>query len=136
MAANFSSIPILDYALLSDSSRRPEFVAQLRHVLVNIGFLYLANAPVAREDIDAVVAYAPQLFELPQSAKDAVGMVNSPHFFGYTALGAEITKGRTDQREQFDFGTPFESRWVPGQPEYLRLWGAAQVRPRSLCAVR
>ncbi|KAH9943893.1 hypothetical protein B0H21DRAFT_747434 [Amylocystis lapponica] len=126
MAANFSSIPILDYAILADAARRPDFIAQLRHVLVNVGFLYLANPPVAQADIDAVVEYAPKLFALPQEAKNAIRMVNSEHFFGYTALGAELTKGKTDQREQFDFGTPFESRWVPGEPEYLRLWGAVQ----------
>ena len=128
MASNFSSVPILDYSLTSDPARRPEFLAQLRHALINVGFLYLANPPVAREDIDAVIAYAPRLFNLPQDAKDRIRMTNSEHFLGYSKLGTEITKGQTDQREQYDFATPYETRWKPGEPEYLRLWGPSQVR--------
>ncbi|EPT04740.1 hypothetical protein FOMPIDRAFT_1046000 [Fomitopsis schrenkii] len=126
MASNFSSVPILDYSLASDPARKPEFLAQLRHALINVGFLYLANPPVAREDIDAVIAYAPRLFDLPQNTKDRIRMANSEHFLGYSRLGAEITKGQTDQREQYDFATPYEARWKPGEPEYLRLWGPSQ----------
>jgi hypothetical protein len=54
-------------------------------------------------------------------------MRNNPHFLGYTKIGAEYTKGRADQREQYDFATPYECRWTPGAPEYLKLWGPAQV---------
>ncbi|KAI0674896.1 Clavaminate synthase-like protein [Trametes maxima] len=123
---NFSSVPILDWSLLSTPEGKAKFLDQQRHALVNVGFLYLSNAPVARADIDAVVAYMPRLFDLPQEEKERIRMVHSPHFFGYSRFGAEFTKGRTDQREQFDFGTPYESRWVPGDPEYLRLWGPSQ----------
>lgn len=126
MAANFSSVPILDYTLLSSPTTRPEFIAQLRHAFINVGFLYLSNPPVAPADIAAVIDYAPKLFTLPEEAKERVRMVHSPHFFGYSRLGAEITKGRTDNREQFDFGTPYESEWKEGDPEYLRLWGPSQ----------
>ncbi|KAF9811147.1 hypothetical protein IEO21_06631 [Rhodonia placenta] len=126
MAANFSSVPVLDYSLVSDPERRPDFISQLRHALINVGFLYLSHPPVAREDIDAIIGYAPRLFDLPQEAKDKINMRNSEHFFGYTRLGAEITKGQTDQREQYDFATPYEKRWKPGDPEYIRLWGPAQ----------
>ncbi|TFY65263.1 hypothetical protein EVJ58_g2093 [Rhodofomes roseus] len=126
MASNFSSVPILDWSLTTSPDRKPEFLAQLRHALINVGFLYLSNPPVARADIDAVVDYAPRLFDLPQAAKDKLLMANSEHFLGYSKLGAEITKGRTDQREQYDFATPYEARWKPGEPEYLRLWGPSQ----------
>ena len=126
-SAHFSSIPILDYSLLSTPAGHKEFVDRLRHALVHVGFLYLANPPVARADIDALVEYTPRLFDVPQEEKDRIRMSNSPHFFGYTRFGAEITKGKTDQREQFDFGTPYENRWQPGDPEYLKLWGQPQV---------
>lgn len=127
MASNFSSIPILDYSFVSDPKRRPEFIAQLQNALINVGFLYLANPPVAKEDIDAVIAYAPKLFDIPQNAKEDIQMVKSPHFFGYSKFGAELTKGAVDQREQYDFGTPYETIWKPGDPEFLRLWGPVQV---------
>lgn len=55
-------------------------------------------------------------------------MRNNPHFFGYNRLGSELTKGAKDLREQFDFGVDFETNWQPGKPDYLRLWGNAQVR--------
>ena len=128
MASNFSSVPILDWSLATNPESKQEFILQLRHALINVGFLYLSNPPVAREDIDAVIDYAPKLFDLPQGAKEEIRMANSQHFFGYSKLGAELTKGKTDQREQFDFATPYDNQWQPGDPEYLKLWGLPQVR--------
>ncbi|KAF7981354.1 hypothetical protein HWV62_33811 [Athelia sp. TMB] len=126
MAANFSTVPTLDYALVSDPARRPEFVSQLQHALINVGFLYLKNPPVSPKDVDDLIRYIPHLFALPQEAKDEIRMANSPHFLGYSKLGAELTKGETDHREQFDFATPHTCRWTPGAPDYLRLWGPSQ----------
>lgn len=127
MTTSFSRIPVLDHSLLSTPEGKREFLNQFQDALVNVGFLYLSNPPVARKDIDAMIDYCPRLFDIPTEAKQKINMVNSPHFFGHTWLGAELTKGKTDQREQFDFGTPYDRPWVPGEPEYLRLWGASQV---------
>ena len=127
MASNFTAVPVLDYSLTQSPSTRADFIAQLRHAVINVGFLYLANPPVARDVMDALVDYTPRLFELPQEEKERIRMVHSAQFFGYSRFGAELTKGKTDQREQFDFGTPYENQWKPGDPEYLRLWGPAQV---------
>ncbi|KAH9859002.1 Clavaminate synthase-like protein [Lenzites betulinus] len=124
--ASFSSVPILDWSLVETAGGKAKFKEQLRHALVNVGFLYLSNPPVARADMNALIDYTPRLFDLPQEEKDAIRMANSPHFFGYSRLGAELTKGKTDQREQFDFGTPYNSHWRPGDPEYLKLWGPSQ----------
>ena len=128
MAANFSSIPILDFALASDQAHKPEFIDQLRHALINVGFLYLKNHSVPQQVIDDLIGYIPRLFDLPQETKNKIVMANSPHFLGYSKLGAEFTKGKTDYREQFDIATPHQTRWRPGAPEYLRLWGPSQVR--------
>lgn len=127
MAGNFSSVPILDYSLIN-SGRREEFILQLRHALINVGFLYLSNAPVDQKIVDRLLEYIPKLFDIPQEKKDAIRMRNSPAFLGYSRLGAELTKGATDQREQFDFATEFESRWKAGDPEFVKLWGPSQVR--------
>lgn len=129
MASNFSSVPILDYTLVD--TNKAEFINQLRNAVVNVGFLYLSDTPVSHKDIDDVVAYIPRLFALPQEAKDAIKMANSEHFLGYSQLGAELTKGKTDQREQFDFATPHVSRWKPGDPDHFRLWGPSQVWPSA-----
>lgn len=125
---NFTSIPILNYALLSSPDSRSAFIKQLQNALINVGFLYLEHPPVADALIDEVTAYLPRVFALPQERKDALRMANSPHFLGYSRLGVERTKGAADQREQFDIATPFERTWRPGEPEYLRLWGPSQVR--------
>ena len=127
-ANDFTSVPILNYALLSSPDTRAVFIKQLQHALIDVGFLYLEHPPVPDALIDEVIAYLPRVFGLPQVRKDALRMANSPHFLGYSRLGVERTKGAADQREQFDLATPFESRWEPGQPEYLRLWGPSQVR--------
>ncbi|KAL5341264.1 putative oxidoreductase [Aspergillus crustosus] len=53
-------------------------------------------------------------------------MINSPSFLGYTRLGAETTAAVTDQREQFDFGTPGVKEWSPSDPFWQRLEGPNQ----------
>ena len=128
VADNFTSIPILNYALLSSANTRATFIEQLRHALIDVGFLYLEHPPVSDALIDQVIAYLPRVFDLPQERKDALRMANSPHFLGYSRLGVERTKGGADQREQIDIATPFECEWKDGDPEYLRLWGPSQVR--------
>jgi isopenicillin N synthase-like dioxygenase len=129
--ANFSSVPILDYSLLSSPTTRPQFILQLRHALINVGFLYLSNHPVPHSLISSLTAYVPRLFALPQEEKDRIAMVNSAHFLGYSRLGNELTKGKVDWREQFDFATSHVCRWKEGtslkEEEYLKLWGPSQV---------
>ncbi|CAA7260833.1 unnamed protein product [Cyclocybe aegerita] len=123
---DFSAVPVLDYSLSNDANDKPKFLSQLRHALINVGFLYLSNHPVAQADIDLLVSYIPKLFTLPQEAKDKIRMVNSEHFLGYSRFGAELTKGAVDQREQFDFATRHICRWKEGDPEHYKLWGPPQ----------
>jgi isopenicillin N synthase-like dioxygenase len=128
---NFHSIPILDYSLATSNNpdHRAKFISQLQNALINVGFLYLSNTSsvVEQKVIDELVSYIPKLFDLPQEEKDKVRMANSPHFLGYSRLGAELTKGRTDYREQFDIATSHVSRWKPGDPDYYNVWGPSQV---------
>jgi isopenicillin N synthase-like dioxygenase len=128
LVGTFTNIPTLNYHLLSSPDTRPLFIEQLRHALIVVGFLYLEHSPVSDVLIDELIAYLPKVFALPQERKDALRMANSPHFLGYSRLGAEMTKGAVDQREQFDFATPFENTCKSGDPVYLRLWGPSQVR--------
>ena len=129
--ADFSSVPILDYSLINSTTTKLQFILQLRHALINVGFLYLTNHGVDGHTIDSLKSYIPQLFALPQEEKDRIGMANSEHFLGYSRIGKELTKGKVDRREQFDFATPHVCRWregeTPKEMEYLRLWGPCQV---------
>ncbi|KAG1751424.1 uncharacterized protein EDB91DRAFT_1105457 [Suillus paluster] len=120
MAANFSSVPVLDFALVSDDATKSDFILQLRHALINVGFLYLNNHTVSQKITNDLIDYIPRLFELPQEAKNKI-------FYGKFTTLPWFTKGKTDYREQFDFATPHETQWKPGAPEHLRLWGPSQV---------
>jgi isopenicillin N synthase-like dioxygenase len=55
----------------------------------------------------------------------------SPHFLGYSSVGSEMTAGRTDAREQFEFATELAPIWHPGLPLYEHLVGPNQVRFRE-----
>ncbi|KAF8825501.1 hypothetical protein HHX47_DHR6000237 [Lentinula edodes] len=131
---NFSSIPLLDYSLALSSSTKSQFITDLRHALINVGFLYLSNTDsmVDPQLIDTLKDYIPKLFALPQEEKDKIQMANSPHFLGYSRLGAELTKGKTDNREQFDIATEHVSRWKPGDPDFWNIWGPSQYPDEAL----
>lgn len=69
---------------------------------MNVGFFYLQNAPVPAQMQEDFTKMALDLFGLPLEKKLEIEMVNSPHFLGYSRLGAEITALKPDYREQFD----------------------------------
>jgi isopenicillin N synthase-like dioxygenase len=99
---------------------------RLREVAHEVGFFYLTGHGVPDGLIDRVLAAARRLFALPQADKDAVAMVRSPHFRGYTRLGGELTRGEVDWREQIDIGPEREPIGGPGKPDYLWLQGPNQ----------
>lgn len=109
-----------------------------------IGFFYLTGHAVPSDLVTRVLDAARRLFALPQRDKDAVAMVRSPHFRGYTRLGGELTRGKVDWREQIDVGPerpPIDGldgsdyRWLQGPnqwpaplpelPGVVREWDAA-----------
>jgi isopenicillin N synthase-like dioxygenase len=98
---------------------------RLRTVAHDVGFFYLTGHGVPDDLTQRLLAAARRLFALPQQDKDAVAMLNSPHFRGYTRLGGELTGGRVDWREQIDIGP--ERVPLDDPPEsYLRLQGPNQ----------
>jgi isopenicillin N synthase-like dioxygenase len=102
---SFTAIPILDYAASTSVATKSAFLADLRNALVNVGFFYLVNAPIAPSIRENLVKKCKTLFELPLEKKLEIEMVNSKHFLGYSRLGAEITARKQDFREQFDVRT-------------------------------
>lgn len=100
--------------------------AGLRDVAHRVGFCYLSGHGVPGGLARQVLDVARRLFELPQAEKDAVAMVRSPHFRGYTRLGGELTRGETDWREQIDIGPERPPVGGPGRPDYLWLQGPNQ----------
>jgi isopenicillin N synthase-like dioxygenase len=102
---------------------------RLREVAHEVGFFYLVGHDVPAALIRRVLAAARRLFALPQSEKDAVAMVRSPHFRGYTRLGGELTGGEVDWREQIDIGPERNPVGGPDKPDYLWLQGPNQWPP-------
>ncbi|MHA3024387.1 isopenicillin N synthase family dioxygenase [Mycobacterium sp. BMJ-28] len=115
-----TALPVVD---LRDD---PAVVQQrLGRVAHDVGFFYLTGHGVPDDLVERLLDQARRLFALPQADKDAVAMVNSPHFRGYTRLGGELTGGQVDWREQIDIGS--ERAPLPDPTEtYLRLQGPNQ----------
>ena len=110
-----------------DLRHRPgQLRERLREVAHEVGFFYLIGHGVPEALTRRVLAAAQRLFALPQAQKDAVAMVRSPHFRGYTRLGGELTGGEVDWREQIDIGPERDPVGGPDQPDYLWLQGPNQ----------
>ncbi|KAK9480519.1 hypothetical protein V1514DRAFT_325635 [Lipomyces japonicus] len=133
MAAAFQEIPVLDLSLARDPASKPELLGQLRHALLQVGFLYIKNYGVPEELTQRVIDQSRALFELPLEQKLKFEMKHSPHFLGYSRLANEITKEQVDWREQIDLATELPTP-QPDEPRYrwLRgpnLWPDEQVLP-------
>ncbi|CDO11401.1 isopenicillin N synthase family oxygenase [Mycolicibacterium cosmeticum] len=115
-----TALPVVD--LRDDPA---ELRDRLRRVAHEVGFFYLTGHGVPDDLIGRLLTQARALFALPQADKDAVAMVNSPHFRGYTRLGGELTGGQVDWREQIDIGPERAPLPDPVEP-YLRLQGPNQ----------
>ncbi|OBK69758.1 isopenicillin N synthase family oxygenase [Mycobacterium sp. 1165178.9] len=94
-----AELPTVD--LRADPGRLREGLRAAGH---EVGFFYLTGHGVPPDLVTRVLDAARRLFALPQRDKDAVAMVRSPHFRGYTRLGGELTRGEVDWREQIDVG--------------------------------
>ena len=119
-----SSVTTLPEVDLRD--RPGQLRERLRDVTHEVGFFYLTGHGVPDELTGRVLAAARRLFALPQADKDAVAMVHSPHFRGYTRLGGELTGGEVDWREQIDIGPECDPIGGQGKPDYLWLQGPNQ----------
>ncbi|KAL2814151.1 hypothetical protein BJX63DRAFT_420935 [Aspergillus granulosus] len=128
---SFTAIPILDYAALTSTATKAAFLADLRNALVNVGFFYLVNVPIAPNIREDLVNKCKALFELPLEKKLEIEMVNSKHFLGYSRLGAEITARKQDFREQFDFATELPEPG-PDEPLYRNIRGPNQWPDESV----
>ena len=110
---SFSSLPILDLSWADDPKKKPELLEQLRDVLYNIGFLYIINHGVRPETISKLTRRLPLLFDMPTGEKRRLSKLNSPSFLGYSGFAEEVTLGKKDLREQYDFATELSIVYDP-----------------------
>ena len=117
---SFDTIPILDLSLAGDAATKPDFLRQLRHALLEVGFLYIKNTGIPPDLIQEVITRGRSFFDLPDSEKLAIEMKNQPSFLGYSRLGMEVTRFKIDWREQLDLSTPHPLPG-PSDPLYYNL---------------
>jgi isopenicillin N synthase-like dioxygenase len=109
---------------------------RLRRAARDFGAFLLTGHGVEERATEALLAESRRFFELPQAERDAIDMIHSPYFRGYSAAGSERTQGEPDQREQLDVGPeedPVDVR--AGEPAYRRLHGP-NLWPPSQAALR
>lgn len=122
---SFQEIPIIDLALANDPATKPQFLRELRHAIIEIGFLLLTNYEAigpTRQDLENIKKTSFDFFALPEHAKLDVEMIHSKHFLGYSRLANEITASHTDWREQIDLGTELPAP-EEGAPVYRNIEG-------------
>lgn len=104
---SFDHIPILDLSRAESPSTKPAFLEDLKHALLEVGFLYIKNAPGIDDAlVKRVKSLGINFFSLPEEKKLECEMKNAKSFLGYNKLGMEITRFKTDWREQIDLSTP------------------------------
>ncbi|KAG5421604.1 hypothetical protein I9W82_000696 [Candida metapsilosis] len=105
---SFQEIPVLDLRQAFNPETKPQFLAQLRNAMINVGFLLLnhyEDVGPTEADLAAIKEQAEEFFALPEDVKLGCEMTKSRHFLGYTRLANEITASHTDWREQIDLAT-------------------------------
>lgn len=155
---SFTEVPVLDLSLASSPTTKPTLLSQLRHALLEVGFLYISHTGIPEKLIRDVQTLGKAFFDLPMEEKLKCEMKNQKSFLGYNKLGMEITRFAVDWREQIDLSTPHPvpgpeeplyrnllapNQWpdptaLPGfretYEEYMQLMGAMSLRFTSLCA--
>ncbi|KAJ2968718.1 hypothetical protein NQ176_g9045 [Zarea fungicola] len=66
---SFTSIPILDLTEAKDPATKPEFLRQLRHALMEVGFLYLKNVGIPESLFAKVIEQGKAFFDIPEEEK-------------------------------------------------------------------
>ena len=115
---------------------RMAFLDALRAAAREVGFFYVTGHGIEAQFLRDLAGWARRFFALPEPDKLAIGMVNSPHFRGYTRVAAERTRGFEDWREQIDIGAERPALTPEAHaPPWTRLQGPKQW-PHALPALR
>jgi len=129
MSATHPHLPLIDLSQLEAGrpAARAAALQALRQGAREVGFFYVGGHGVPPELDAALLQQARALFALPDADKQAIAMVHSPHFRGYNQVGAELTRGKADWREQIDLGAERDAvPQAPGVPVWTRLQGPNQ----------
>jgi isopenicillin N synthase-like dioxygenase len=109
-----------------DPARAAEELVAMCH---GVGFFTITDHGVPAEFVAHYFDLLERFFALPEHTKALIDKRRSPWFRGWERVGAELTNGRVDHREQIDLSTE-NSPYPPDvEPVYLRLDGPNQWLP-------
>lgn len=91
---SFTSVPILDLAQSRDPATKPRFLTELRHALMEVGFLYLKNVGIPDDLWRDVIREGRAFFDIPREEKYVIFKL-SPRCF--TNRGFRYIKQRGDE---------------------------------------
>ncbi len=111
----------------ADGSFDESFITALRDAAHRVGFFQITGFGAGEGTTQNLLKTLSEFFALPVEQKLELDNRTSAQFRGYTRLGAEITRGRADSREQIDYGPEREVlAGVPADAPYLNLQGPNQ----------
>ena len=67
--AGFNEIPVLDLSLARNEATKRTFLADLRHALLEVGFLYLKNIGIPEQLVIDVRREGIAFFDIPEEEK-------------------------------------------------------------------
>lgn len=86
-AETFTQLPILPLSRAIDPATKPQFLTDLRHALLNVGFLYLSETGLPQQLVQDVIQECKGFFEnLPQAEKERIEMKNEKSFLGWSRV--------------------------------------------------
>lgn len=144
-------LPTFDISgLYGDARQRAAMADMLRDILHTHGFFYLTGHGADPALLTRTMEMAKRFFALPLEDKQAIDIVHSPQFRGYTRAGGELTRGKPDWREQVDFDreedllpvdadapawhrTIGPNQWPPALPELRAVITEYQAEATRIC---
>jgi isopenicillin N synthase-like dioxygenase len=87
----FDALPILPLAQALDPATKPKFLSDLRHALLNVGFLYLSETGLPEQLVQDVIRECRGFFkDLPLAEKEKIEMKNEKSFLGWSRVSASL----------------------------------------------
>jgi isopenicillin N synthase-like dioxygenase len=126
------TIPNFSLRTWRDAGNPQQAAEELVAMCHGVGFFTITDHGVPAEFVDHYFHMLERFFALPEAGKALIDKRNSPYFRGWERIGAELTNGRVDHREQVDLSTE-NSPYAPDvKPAYLRLDGPNQWLPEHV----
>lgn len=66
---SFTTVPVLDLAKANDPGTKPQLLEELRHALMEVGFLYIKNTDISNDLLEKVKATGKAVFDIPEEEK-------------------------------------------------------------------